>query len=163
MTAKFAFERKTTITEEGSEPESFWKALGGKGRYCNDENLKNGELKARFFHCTDKTGTFVVVELREFSQDNLESKCIVILDVGYHIFVWISSDASDRATRRGENYVHYTLTFLVKSLVREYVTTLDDGRSNVPISLIEEGSETMEFTVYFHGWHYNETAKVTTL
>lgn len=50
--------------------------------------------------------------------------------------------------------------FLVKSLVREYVSTLDDGRSNVPIGLVEQGKEPMEFTVYFHGWHYNETAKV---
>jgi hypothetical protein len=45
-------------------------------------------------------------------------------------------------------------------LVREYVSTLEDGRTDVSILVVEQGNEPIEFTVYFHGWHYNETAKV---
>eukprot|EP01127_Copromyxa_protea_P016124 TRINITY_DN4742_c0_g1_i1.p1 TRINITY_DN4742_c0_g1~~TRINITY_DN4742_c0_g1_i1.p1 ORF type:complete len:860 (+),score=208.65 TRINITY_DN4742_c0_g1_i1:38-2581(+) len=149
MSNKFAQGRNVVSFEEGSETAAFWEALGGKGRYCNRPEIqKEGGLHAKFFYCTDKTGTFVVSEIKDFSQDNLESKSVVILDVGYNVFVWISSDASDRATRR------------VKSLVREYVSTLEDGRSNTPIVLVEQGKEIIDFTLYFHGWQYNETAKM---
>jgi len=41
------------------------------------------------------------------------------------------------------------------------VSTLDDGRAVVPkIIMMDQGREPIEFTVYFHGWQYNDTAKV---
>eukprot|EP01126_Amoeba_proteus_P015109 TRINITY_DN1671_c0_g1_i1.p1 TRINITY_DN1671_c0_g1~~TRINITY_DN1671_c0_g1_i1.p1 ORF type:complete len:730 (-),score=131.86 TRINITY_DN1671_c0_g1_i1:633-2822(-) len=147
MSNKYARGRRVEAVEEGREPDEFWRALGGKSKHCDNCTVGTGDLKSKFFYCTDKTGPFVVTQLTDYSQDSMEARSVIILDVYYCVFLWISSEASERATKRG------------KSLVREYVRTLE-GRKTCPVYLVEEGKEPVDFTVYFHGWHYNDTAKV---
>ncbi|XP_058529638.1 advillin isoform X3 [Ochotona princeps] len=67
---------------EGQEPAAFWDLLGGKTPYANDKRLQQEELdvQPRLFECSNKTGRFVVTEVTDFNQDDLEPSDVMLLD-----------------------------------------------------------------------------------
>lgn len=65
-------DRNAIIVQEGSEPEEFWKLLGGKGDYNKEENTGDTpSLQARLFHCsiTPPNTKLDVEEIHNFTQD----------------------------------------------------------------------------------------------
>lgn len=57
--------------QEGSEPEAFWTALGGKQEYASNKWLAQ-ELPnhpPRLFQCSNASGKFRVEEIFDFAQD----------------------------------------------------------------------------------------------
>jgi gelsolin len=82
---------------EGSEPQEFWDALGGKGEY-DTELDKPGPpfLDPRLFHCRILTnGKFRVSEINNFEQDDLDVDDIMVLDGGDEIYVWEGEGSTD--------------------------------------------------------------------
>jgi len=127
--------------KEGSEPEEFWQALGGKGEYRREPRLLKGDLKGRLFQCSDKTGVFKVFEIFNFTQDDLDNDDVMLLDAFEEVFVWVGKNASKRERE------------MANQVAKDYIKQSDDGRNqDSPVYIVEAGAEPLEFTVFFHGW-----------
>jgi len=91
------------LVKEGSEPEAFWQAIGGKGDYRKEPRLLKGDLNARLFQCSDKTGVFKVFEIFNFTQDDLDNEDVMLLDAFDGIFVWVGSKSTKKRERNGKS------------------------------------------------------------
>lgn len=75
--------RDVEKVREGSEPEEFWAALGGKTEYASNKWLAE-ELPShppRLFQCSNASGKFNVEEIFDFAQE-----VSFLLLTGYKIF-----------------------------------------------------------------------------
>ena len=63
--------REVVKVPEGSEPEEFWAALGGKGEYASNNWLAQElpNYPPRLFQCSNATGKFTVEEIFDFAQE----------------------------------------------------------------------------------------------
>lgn len=129
---------------EGSEPDTFWTLLGGKTNYAKSIPCIPEGRTPRLFEVSDQGGSGLRVdEVMSFSQVDLLSDSVCILDVASSVFVWIGKDAS-QGERKGAMDV---ATKYVQAAAK--ANRLD---ANVPISVIEAGAEPLEFTACFVGW-----------
>ena len=91
-------DRDAKIIQEGSEPEQFWKLLGGKTKYTTDTTEEDSPaLSARLFHCSIEPPStkLTVDEIFEFTQDDLNEDDVMVLDTGSdEIFIWLGKTAS---------------------------------------------------------------------
>jgi gelsolin len=95
----------------------------------------------RLFHWTDVLGTLRVEEIYNFTQDDLVSDDVMMLDAKNEIYIWIGRDSRKRKQQ------------LSLKLAKQYLDACCDGRSpNCPIIEIPENNEPWIFTKYFHGW-----------
>jgi len=134
--------KKTLIIAEESEPQEFWDALGGKGEYSNAPELATGDIRARLFQCTDRTGVFKVEEISDFTQDDLDNDDVMLLDAYHVVYVWIGKGSTENERKKGQ------------TLAVEYIKAADDGRTDgCPIYVVDSGSEPIQFTLHFHGWN----------
>lgn len=132
---------KADTIDEGSEPEAFWTAIGGKGEYSHDERLQKGDIKARLFQCSDSTSVFRVMEIHNFVQDDLDNDDVMILDGFNELFVWIGTGSTEREKAMGVQTAH------------EYLKAASDGRpENVPVYTVMAKEEPPQFALYFLGW-----------
>ncbi|XP_036152685.1 advillin isoform X7 [Myotis myotis] len=67
---------------EGQETPEFWDLLGGKTPYASHKRLQQEALdvQPRLFECSNKTGRFIVTEITEFTQDDLNPSDVMLLD-----------------------------------------------------------------------------------
>jgi hypothetical protein len=141
ISAVIAGKRKVADVDEGKEPEAFWSAVGGKGEYATAKDMGDDMKIPRLFHCSANSGQFFIEEIFNYSQDDLISDDVMILDSYTEVFCWVGHDAS-----REEKD-----TALKTAL--EYVDRAPDGRSkDTPIFRIEQGNEPPNFTCHFLGW-----------
>jgi len=134
---------KNTVVEvaEGAEPEEFWKAMGGKGKYASDPCLFLEYRDPRLFHCSDVTGGFRVEEIEAFGQEDLVDSDVMLLDCFQLVFVWIGSKANPDEKRNA------------MEVAQKYVAQSIDGRdANTPIYRVEAGNEPLLFKCQFHAW-----------
>eukprot|EP01114_Cavostelium_apophysatum_P010431 TRINITY_DN2412_c0_g1_i1.p1 TRINITY_DN2412_c0_g1~~TRINITY_DN2412_c0_g1_i1.p1 ORF type:complete len:1379 (+),score=482.22 TRINITY_DN2412_c0_g1_i1:221-4357(+) len=130
------------IVEEGKEPSDFWKAITGpKQKYILRRPL-------RLFVCSIGSGAFTVEEVAPFTQDDLLTEDVFILDAFDRVFVWIGklSDAKEKK--------------MAMETAVEYIESSKDGR-DVKSTLnnsfaIYEKQEPLLFTSYFHGWDWTK-------
>ncbi|KAL3819793.1 hypothetical protein ACJIZ3_005698 [Penstemon smallii] len=126
--------------KEGTENSSFWFALGGKQSYTSKklspEVIRDPHLYAFSFN----KGKFEVEEIYNFSQDDLLTEDILILDTHAEVFVWVgqSVDSKEKqnAIEIGQKYV-------------EMAVSLEGLSPNVPLYKVTEGNEPCFFTTYF--------------
>ncbi|KAF3452761.1 hypothetical protein FNV43_RR03194 [Rhamnella rubrinervis] len=126
--------------KEGAESEQFWDLLGGKSEYSSQKIGRDAESDPRLFSCIFKNGNLKVVEIYNFTQDDLMTEDIFILDCHSEIFVWVGQqvDSKNRlnALTIGEKFLEHD--FLLEKLSRE-----------APIYIVMEGSEPPFFTRFF--------------
>eukprot|EP01133_Synstelium_polycarpum_P015250 gene15250-18052_t len=123
------------VIQEESEPADFWRGLeGGKTKYFSAMRTPEEEIRCRLFQCSNNTGVFVVFEIFDFCQDDLDQDDVMILDAGSEVFVWQGCDATE----------------VEKNLSR--TTALEYVKNDQPLYWIESGNEPLQFTSYFHGW-----------
>jgi len=133
--------RTLTTVEEGSEPDAFWEALGGKGEYVEFTEAAEELKQPRLFHCSENSGAFTVEEVFNFSQEDLIPDDVMILDVYKEVYVWVGRDAR---REEKENALRLAL---------HYVEKAPDGRSpDTPVFRVEQGYEPPTFTCHFLGW-----------
>ncbi|XP_043554756.1 adseverin-like [Chiloscyllium plagiosum] len=130
--------------KEGSEPESFWKALGGKQPYQSSKSLKEEmpQHPIRLFGCSNKTGTFIMEEVPgDFTQADLAVDDVMMLDAWNKIFIWFGSSASELEKTESVKYA------------KEYLESDPSKRdSGTPITIVKQGQEPPTFTGWFLAW-----------
>ncbi|XVE79969.1 hypothetical protein DITRI_Ditri14bG0100200 [Diplodiscus trichospermus] len=136
--------------KEGSESEQFWELLGGKSEYPSQKISREPEGDPHLFSCTFSKGIgnslmgirfyFMVMEIYNFTQDDLMTEDIFILDCHSDIFVWVGQQVDTKnklqALTIGEKFLEHD--FLLENLSRE-----------APIYIVMEGSEPPFFTRFF--------------
>ncbi|KAJ8406324.1 hypothetical protein AAFF_G00305550 [Aldrovandia affinis] len=130
-----------TNVSEGKEPAGFWSALGGKKDYQTSKSLQKTVKPPRLFGCSNKTGRLVAEEVPgDFTQSDLATDDVMLLDTWDQIFLWIGNEAND-VEKKG-----------APQIAKEYVECDPSGRSGVPIITIKQGSEPPTFTGWFQAW-----------
>jgi len=134
--------KKAVTLQEGTEPEAFWKALGGKQEYPSSGEAAEEAKEARLFHCCNTHGYFKVDEIFNFQQEDLINDDTMILDTYNEVFVWLGHDSAKEEKEEA-----------MKTAV-QYVLNAPDGRSkDTPVYRINSGSEPPNFTCHFAGWN----------
>jgi len=127
--------------KEGTESSAFWFALGGKQSYTNknapqDIITREPHLYAFSF----KNGRLEVTEIFNFSQDDLLTEDMMILDTHGEVFIWIGqcveSKEKQKAFDIGQKYV-------------EHANSIEDLSPFVPLYKVMEGNEPCFFKTYF--------------
>ncbi|KAH1179451.1 gelsolin isoform X2 [Mauremys mutica] len=130
---------------EGSEPDSFWEALGGKAAYRTSPRLKDRKMDVnppRLFACSNKSGRFIIEEVPgELTQDDLATDDVMILDTWDQVFVWIGNEAHEEEK-----------TEAVTSAKRYIETDPANRDKRTPITIIKQGFEPPTFSGWFLGW-----------
>ncbi|KAG0478276.1 hypothetical protein HPP92_012995 [Vanilla planifolia] len=136
------------VQKEGSESELFWSLLGGKCEYPSDNITRDLESDPHLFSCTFSKGNLKVDEIHNFTQEDLMTEDLFILDCYSHVFVWVGqqvdSNTRSHALNIGEKFLKFD--FLMENLSRE-----------TPIFVVMEGSEPDFFTRFF-SWDSAKTA-----
>ncbi|XP_065848696.1 villin-4 [Euphorbia lathyris] len=131
---------QTKPQKEGSESEHFWNILGGKTEHPSQKLGKNAESDPHLFACVFQKEILKVTEIYNFTQDDLMTEDIFILDIHSDIFVWVGQqvDSKNRihALSIGEKFLEND--FLYEKLSRE-----------TPIYIVTEGNEPPFFTRFF--------------
>nr|AAO63152.1 gelsolin [Anableps anableps] len=131
----------TTEVDESKEPAGFWSALGGKKEYQTSRTLQNIIRPPRLFGCSNKTGRLIAEEVPgDFSQIDLATDDVMVLDTWDQVFVWIGNEANE-TEKTG-----------APKIAQEYVNSDPSGRRGIPITTIKQGQEPPSFTGWFHGW-----------
>uniref|UniRef100_A0A8C4EM68 Macrophage-capping protein n=1 Tax=Dicentrarchus labrax TaxID=13489 RepID=A0A8C4EM68_DICLA len=126
---------------EGKEPGDFWSALGGKKEYQTSKSLQNVVSPPRLFGCSNKIGRLVVEEVPgDFTQSDLATDDVMLLDTWDQIFLWVGNDANAEE-RTG-----------APKIAKEYVDSDPSGRRGLPITTIKQGAEPPTFTGWFQAW-----------
>ncbi|GMN52008.1 hypothetical protein TIFTF001_021155 [Ficus carica] len=126
--------------KEGSESEQFWDLLGGKSEYSSQKIGRDAESDPHLFSCTFANGNLKVTEIYNFTQDDLMTEDIFILDCHSEIFVWVGQQVDSK------NKLH-ALTIGEKFLERDFL--LEKLSREAPIYIVMEGSEPPFFTRFF--------------
>ncbi|XP_039813636.1 villin-2-like [Panicum virgatum] len=128
--------------KEGTESSAFWFALGGKQSYTNRNSTQ--DIIAREPHLyafSFKNGRLEVTEIFNFSQDDLLTEDMMILDTHGEVFIWIGqcveSKEKQKAFEIGQKYV-------------EHANSIEDLSSYVPLYKVMEGNEPCFFKTYFN-------------
>ncbi|XP_044073526.1 advillin [Siniperca chuatsi] len=132
------------IVAEGQEPIKFWELLGGKAPYACDKRLQQtvSDHQPRLFECSNKTGRFIVTEVTQFTQDDLNEDDVMLLDTWDQVFLWIGKGTNEE--ERKEAVV----------MSQEYLRTHPGARDpDTPIVLIKQGFEPPTFTGWFTAWN----------
>ncbi|XP_075055429.1 advillin [Mixophyes fleayi] len=128
---------------EGQETVQFWEILGGRAPYANDKRLQQAvaDVHPRLFECSNKTGRFIVTEVTDFNQDDLNPTDVMLLDTWDQIFLWIGLEAN--AIEKKEASV----------TALDYLQTHPSARDpETPILTIKQGFEPPIFTGWFLAW-----------
>eukprot|EP00455_Lapot_gusevi_P028885 TRINITY_DN3093_c0_g1_i8.p1 TRINITY_DN3093_c0_g1~~TRINITY_DN3093_c0_g1_i8.p1 ORF type:complete len:438 (-),score=208.09 TRINITY_DN3093_c0_g1_i8:58-1371(-) len=133
--------RASSEVTEGNEPAAFWDALGGRAEYTTYKNLEGEPKEPRLFHCSNATGRFKIEEVFNFTQDDLISDDIMILDLFTEVYVWVGKESNKQEKDQAFQ------------AALDYVANAPDGRDrDCPVFRVEEGSEPPSFTSNFLGW-----------
>ncbi|XP_053410654.1 advillin [Nycticebus coucang] len=141
--AGFLCDHTENAVAEGQEPAEFWDLLGGKTPYANDKRLQQEilDVQSRLFECSNKTGRFIVTEITDFTQDDLNPGDVMLLDTWDQVFLWIGAEANVTEKERA------------LATAQEYLHTHPSGRdTNTPILIIKQGFEPPIFTGWFLAW-----------
>ncbi|XP_077769707.1 advillin isoform X1 [Canis aureus] len=145
--ASFLCEGTEDTVAEGQEPAEFWDLLGGKTAYANDKRLycrlqqEILDVEPRLFECSNKTGRFLVTEITDFTQDDLNPGDVMLLDTWDQVFLWIGAEANATEKERA------------LSTAQEYLHTHPSGRdADTAILIIKQGFEPPIFTGWFLAW-----------
>ncbi|XP_047445538.1 scinderin like b [Mugil cephalus] len=126
---------------EGKEPADFWSALGGKKDYQTSKSLRNMLKPPRLFGCSNKTGRLIVEEVPgDFTQSDLATDDVMILDTWDQVFIWIGNEANAEEKNGAPK------------IAKEYVDTDPSGRKGLPITTVKQGAEPPTFTGWFQAW-----------
>jgi len=126
--------------KEGLEPPIFWSSLGGKRKYPSQREPKDAPKDPRLYACSLMKGNLKVLEVHNFTQDDLLSDDVMILDFHNVIYVWVgqhtSPDNKGHTLDIAKNYIERAAGF--------------DGISlETPVFIVPEGHEPVFFTAFF--------------
>ncbi|RAL51845.1 hypothetical protein DM860_010563 [Cuscuta australis] len=126
--------------KEGTESSAFWFALGGKQSYTNKKVPTEVVRDPHLFTYSMNKGKLEVEEVYNFSQDDLLTEDILILDTHAEVFVWVgqSTDPNEKQN-----------AFEVGQKYTEMAASLEGLSPHVPLYKLTEGNEPSFFTTFF--------------
>ncbi|KAI7757930.1 hypothetical protein M8C21_007666 [Ambrosia artemisiifolia] len=134
------------LIREGSEPDVFWDALGGKTEYPKEREIKRSIEDPHLFVCIFSEGVasqssdLKVKEIFSYTQDELTTEDVLILDCYTEIYVWVGHNS---VVKSKQHALSIGLAFLEKDILGECLST--DTSTYVVI----EGHEPPFFTRFF--------------
>jgi hypothetical protein len=130
---------KVEAVFEGKEKDDFWATLGGKAEYITKQAEAVPEFEPRLFQCSNASGNFDIEEIFDFSQEDLISDDIMLLDAWNEVYLWIGNGANTDEKKAA-----------LESAIK-YLTTSPGGRSpdSTPILTVKQGFEPPLFTSHF--------------
>ncbi|KAL0359761.1 UNVERIFIED_CONTAM: Villin-4 [Sesamum angustifolium] len=84
------------VHKEGSESDQFWDLLGEKTEYSSQKIARVAESDPHMFSCTLSKGDLKVTEVYNFSQDDLMTEDIFILDCCSDVYVWVGQQVESK-------------------------------------------------------------------
>ncbi|XP_016494290.1 villin-2 [Nicotiana tabacum] len=144
LAAKVAEFLKPGVTvkhaKEGTESSTFWFALGGKQSYTSKKVASEVARDPHLFAYSFNKGKFEIEEIYNFSQDDLLTEDVLLLDTHAEVFVWVgqSSDPKEKQSsfEVGQKYI-------------EMAASLEGLSPHVPLYKVMEGNEPCFFTTFF--------------
>ncbi|KAK7278925.1 hypothetical protein RJT34_23964 [Clitoria ternatea] len=134
--------------KEGTESSSFWFALGGKQSYTSKKVTNEVVKDPHLFTYSFNKGKLQVEEVYNFSQDDLLTEDIHILDTHAEVFIWIGQSVDPKEKQNafeiGQKYI-------------DLAASLDGLSPLVPLYKVTEGNEPCFFTTYFSWDHTKAT------
>ncbi|KAL2535044.1 Villin-2 [Abeliophyllum distichum] len=126
--------------KEGTESSAFWFPLGGKQSYTSKKVSTDVIRDPHLFAFSFNKGKFEVEEIYNFTQDDLLTEDILILDTHAEVFIWVGQSVDPKekqnAFELGQKYI-------------EVAASLEGLSPNVPLYKVTEGNEPCFFTTYF--------------
>ncbi|XP_042447003.1 villin-2-like [Zingiber officinale] len=126
--------------KEGTESSAFWFAIGGKQSFISKKSPQDIVRDPHLYSFLFKKGKLKVSEIFNYSQDDLMTEDMLILDTHAEVFVWIgqSVDSKDKQTafEVGQKYI-------------DLAVSLEGLPPDLPLYRITEGNEPCFFTTYF--------------
>ncbi|XP_075109954.1 villin-2 [Nicotiana tabacum] len=125
--------------KEGTESSTFWFALGGKQSYTSKKVASEVARDPHLIAYSINEGASIE-EIYNFSQDDLSTEDVLLLDTHAEVFVWVgqSSDPKEKQSsfEVGQKYI-------------EIAASLEGLSPNVPLYKVTEGNEPCFFTTFF--------------
>lgn len=126
--------------KEGAEYDQFWELLGGKSEYQRQKIGRVAERDPHLFSCFFSNGDLKLIEIFNFTQDDLMTEDIFILDCHSDIFVWVGQQVDLKGKMQalsiGEKFLEQD--FLMEKISRQ-----------APVYVVMEGNEPPFFTRFF--------------
>ena len=135
--------RPIVVVEEGSEPDTFWKSLGGKTDYLKHGFEEEAAREPRLFICSTEAGKFTVEEIDDYNQSDLDQEAVMLLDTYEQVFVWVGFHASAEEESRA---LDFAKSYVIASAKK------DHRHPGTPVIRIESGHEPTLFKRYFIDW-----------
>nr|KYP73643.1 Villin-2 [Cajanus cajan] len=130
--------------KEGTESSAFWFAIGGKQSYTSKKVVNEVVRDPHLFTLSFNRGKFNVEEVYNFSQDDLLTEDILVLDTHAEVFIWIGQSVDPKEKQNafeiGQKYI-------------DMAASLEGLSPHVPLYKVTEGNEPCFFTTYFSWDH----------
>ncbi|KAF0925699.1 hypothetical protein E2562_017263 [Oryza meyeriana var. granulata] len=141
--------KQSLLVREGSEPDRFWEALGGRSEYSKEKHVKDWPADPHLYTCHFEQGLFKAKEVFSFSQDDLATEEILILDCVQELYIWVGLHSGVLSK---EQALDIGKMFLQAGIHQ------DGRRSNeMTMYIVTEGDEPKFFTSFFN-WDYSKQA-----
>ncbi|XP_068661853.1 villin-2-like [Aristolochia californica] len=134
--------------KEGTESSAFWFALGGKQSYTSKKPPQEPVRDPHLYTFSLHNGKFKVNEVFNFSQDDLLTEDILILDTHAEVFVWVGQSVDSKERQNA---------FEIGKIYVALAASLEGLSPDVPLYKITEGHEPCFFTTYF-SWDSSRAA-----
>ncbi|KAK4404609.1 Villin-4 [Sesamum angolense] len=128
------------VHKEGSESDQFWDLLGEKTEYYSQKIARVAESDPHMFSCTLSKGDLKVTEVYNFSQDDLMTEDIFILDCLSDVYVWVGQQVE---SKNKMNALSLGEKFMERDFLHENLSP------QAPLYIVMEGSEPAFFTRFF--------------
>ncbi|XP_022765758.1 villin-2-like isoform X1 [Durio zibethinus] len=129
---------------EGTETSTFWFGLGGKQSYTSKKASFETVRDPHLFTFSLSKGKFEVEEVYNFSQDDLLTEDVLILDTHAEVLVWVGQSVD---TKEKQN------VFEIGQKYIDMAACLEGLSPNVPLYRVTEGNEPCFFTTFF-SWDF---------
>ncbi|KAJ3106892.1 Coronin-2B [Phlyctochytrium planicorne] len=128
------------IQESEKAPADFESFLQAGGVFWPiDARAPSTRFEPRLFSCSAASGSVVVEEVPYFVQEDMDHNIVMILDAGFHIFIWFGAQCKVREKIVGmETAIQYI----------GLLENREKPKGLVTLSYMEPP----EFTKHFHGW-----------
>ncbi|XP_057438079.1 villin-3 [Lotus japonicus] len=136
--------------KEGTETSAFWFAVGGKQSHTSKKATNDIVRDPHLFTFSFNRGKLQEEEVYNFSQDDLLTEDILILDTHAEVFVWIGQSVD---TKEKQNAFEIAQKYIDKA------TSLEGLSPHVPLYKVTEGNEPCFFTTYFSWDHAKATVQ----
>ncbi|KAK7285611.1 hypothetical protein RJT34_20387 [Clitoria ternatea] len=130
--------------KEGTEISSFWFALGGKQSYTSKKVTNDIVRDPHLFTFSFNRGKLQVEEVYNFSQDDLLTEDMLILETHAEVFIWIGQCVDPKEKQNA---------FEIAQKYIEKAASLEGLSPHVPLYKVIEGNEPCFFTTYFSWDH----------